>query len=229
MKAQAVLLQNGDRHGTFAEGTTFAATRLLHQLGVQLTCGSRRRATPWQPFEAKNRRWGFKDARGKVRLPAKYLRAEPFNRAGLAHVAGPEGLALIDKRGRVLLRPFNFDNGPDPFRDGLARLQKGDKFGLYRRDGHMVLPARYDFIRPMRGGRAAFCTGCKKERHGEYWTMVGGRWGYLDGSGRVAIPATYRVVANFADGQANVTTVAGTNLIIGDDGVKVWPIGPAKR
>jgi len=33
---------------------------------------------------------------------------------------------MIDKKGKVLIRPYLYDNGPDPFQEGLARSQQAE-------------------------------------------------------------------------------------------------------
>ncbi len=184
-------------------------TRSLYREGVSVDCRRGGRHVGYlKPFATKDGSFGYKDSRGKVRIKPRYGLAEPFNRHGVAQVAGKGGLALIDTTGAALLRPYNFDNGPDPFRQGLARFVRGGKVGFYAEDGRVVIPARFDHVRRFSEGRAAFCRGCKSVRSGEHSRVQGGVWGFVDGSGREVIPARWRSVTDFTQG---VATVVGSD------------------
>ncbi|MCO4763327.1 MAG: WG repeat-containing protein [Myxococcales bacterium] len=203
-------------------------TQALRRQGIRVQCQGRsgswkrsRRTALYgglMVFETKGGLRGYKDRQGKVRIPAKYGLAEAFNRDGVAQVAGKRGLALIDMTGRVLLRPYNVDNGPDPHRQGLARFKSKGKIGYYAQDGRVVIPARYRYARPFHDGRAAFCRGCKPHAMGEHVAMRGGRWGYIDPSGREVIAATWTSVTNFAKGRATVVDRAGKRHVIDTSG-----------
>lgn len=68
-------------------------------------------------------RLGYKNARGRIVIPARFILAGDFTKEGLAIVVDDEGWALIDKKGRVVIRtPFLFDGGPDDFTENLARF-----------------------------------------------------------------------------------------------------------
>jgi hypothetical protein len=88
------------------------------------------------------------------------------------------------KDGRVLARVFSFDNGPDPLSEGLRRYVADEKWGFVDARCRVVIPAAWDFVEPFSGGRARACVACTRQRDGEHWRMVGGRWSVIDRSGR---------------------------------------------
>lgn len=75
---------------------------------------------------------------------------------------------------RVLATPYLFDNGPDYFQEGFARIVSPDgKIGFISATGAIVVPPGYDFAYP-------FCHGLAK-------TARAGKAGYLDTRGTAAI------------------------------------------
>lgn len=137
------------------------------------------------PFERAGR-WGYQDAGGRIAIPARYLAAEPFSAHGLAAVADEQGWSYLNVRGDVLIRPYVFDNGPDPFREGLARFVSEGKFGFFDETGRVVIPPRYDFAYPFAGGRAKVGRGCRFVSEGEHQRVEGGVWSEIDRLGRPA-------------------------------------------
>jgi len=129
--------------------------------------------------------WGYKDARGNVVIPARYSMAERFSSYGIAAICCDPGWAYIDGKGRVVVRPFLFDNAPDEFRDGLARFVEGGKFGFFDQRGRIVIPAKFDFADRFTNGRAVVCQGCQRMQDGEHWSVVGGTRFYIDKKGGV--------------------------------------------
>lgn len=145
----------------------------------------------WKSFEEGDL-VGFKDAQGKVVLTPRFQVAQEFSAGGMACGADKDGWVCIDGNGAPLVRPFIFDNGPDEFSEGLARFIEADKFGFFDETGAKVIPARFSFAQPFADGRAAFCDGCTKrcEDGGEHCSMIGGKWGAIDRTGAVVVPAT---------------------------------------
>lgn len=141
------------------------------------------RLVPFAQETAKGEHWGYKDAAGVVVIPPKFILAREFSAEGLAAVANEDEWLLIDRRGRVLVRPFVTDNGPDPFREGRARFVSDGKFGFFDAFGRVVIPPRFDFAKPFANGLAAVCRGCKLMRKGEHTTVSGGTWGHIDTAG----------------------------------------------
>ena len=136
-----------------------------------------------EPFE-EDGRWGYRSADGRVVIPPDFALAEPFSEHGIAAVADDTGPMIIDARGRVLLRPFVFDNGPDYFAEGLARFVDKGKIGYFDEAGRVVIGAAFDFGEPFEGGHAAVCSGCTRAYLGEHYRMVGGSWWQIDRRGQ---------------------------------------------
>jgi hypothetical protein len=155
------------------------------------------------PFE-RNELWGYRAANGKVVIAPRFVLAGKFSRHGIAAVAGKGGWAYIDVTGRTVIKPFVFDNGPDPFKQDLARFRANAKFGFFDRRGGVAIVARFDFARPFAQDRAAVCSGCKAQKQGGHTMMVGGKWGFIDKSGMLAVPFIYQAAEDFTANGARV-------------------------
>lgn len=175
----------------------------------------------WTSFEEKDR-FGFKDAKGQVVLPARYEVVQEFTPGGVACVVDGGAWVCIDGRGAEVVRPFIFDNGPDGFAEGLARFVEGDKLGFFDESGARVIPARLDFARGFAGGRAAFCAGCtrKCEAGGEHCDMVGGKWGLIDKTGKEVVAPRFDQIGDVEAGVAEAV-LAGKPVRIDADGQPV--------
>jgi hypothetical protein len=155
------------------------------------------------PFE-KGGQWGYQDHQGKVIIAPRFQVAQEFSSHGIAAVVDDAGWAYIDKRGNVLIRPFIFDNGPDYFREGLARFTRQGKFGFFDESGKVVIEPQFDFALPFSEGLAAFCDGCKEEADGEHRSVKGGKWGFINRNGDIKIPAQFEEARSFEAGRAQV-------------------------
>lgn len=141
-----------------------------------------------EPFESEEGRMGYRDQTGKVHIEAKYDHATEFTPEGIAWVASADGLEWIDRSGNTLAQAFNYDNGADPFVEGRARIVNNGLMGFIDPTGRVVVPATFDFLMPMEGGRAQFCDGCVQVYDGEHWYYQGGNSGHIDANGMV-LPA----------------------------------------
>ena len=155
------------------------------------------------PFE-KDGKWGYEDVRGTIVIPPRFAVANPFTPEGIAAVVDEKGWCYIDTEGKPVIRPFVFDNGPDYFKENVARFVDGGKFGFFDRCGRVVIPARFDFAAPFSEGLAAVCAGCKAIPQGEHTVRKGGKWGFIDHSGRLAIPARFDEARQFKNGKTEV-------------------------
>jgi len=153
------------------------------------------------PFE-ENGKWGYRDAQGRMVVQPRFAVAQDFLPSGIAAVVDDTGWAYIDAKGHTLLRPFVFDNGPDDFREGLARFTSGGKIGFFNRSGKIVIKARFAFARPFSEGLAAVCEGCREEVVGEHRQLRGGKWGFIDRKGNIAIPLRFDDAEDFTKGKA---------------------------
>lgn len=157
------------------------------------------------PFEdSRTHLWGYKNSAGTVIIVPRFSAAESFSNRSIAAVADKSGWMYIDTGGTVLIRPYLFDNGPDPFQEGLARFIKNGKFGFFDESAREIIPAKFDFIFPFSDGRAAFCSGCKEKKEGEHSSFEGGQWGFIDVQGGIVISPKFEKVESFEKGKARV-------------------------
>jgi WG repeat protein len=159
---------------------------LFIALAIAMSCGAlglAHESNPLPiPFE-QDGKWGYRSG-GRVVIAPQYEVAWEFSREGLAAVVDAAGWAYIDRSGRLLVRPFEFDNGPDDFHEGLARCVEDGKIGFFERHGRIVIPPRFSFALPFSHGRAKVCDGCVKVKEGEHSYYAGGRWFSIDRQGK---------------------------------------------
>lgn len=185
-------------------------------------------AAQWPvPFEA-NGRWGYRSATGAVLIPPRFVMAQEFSPEGIAAVVDERGWAYIDAKGKLIVRPYVFDNGPDYFEQDLARFVDNGKIGFMDRRARIVIPAKFDFALPFSEDRAAVCSGCKEAAEGEHKIRRGGKWGFIDRTGRLVIPFRYDEVERFSGGKARVRSGGGWR-VIGQDGALQQEPAPVRR
>ena len=122
-----------------------------------------------------------KDAQGGVHLQPQHGALLTYDRDGLAGVY-VDGWYYLTRDGSSAA-VMAFDNGPDPFAEGLARALAGGKVGYIDRHLRQVIPARFDGAFPFDHGRAAVCIGCRTTPQGEHSSYAGGQWGCIDRRG----------------------------------------------
>ncbi|MCB0578950.1 MAG: WG repeat-containing protein [Phaeodactylibacter sp.] len=169
--------------------------------------------------------WGFIDKQGNMELDFRYRRAGNF-RNGLAWVYGEAGTGYINKEG-VYVIPPRFDKGFD-FNQGVARVVVDNQYGLIDTLGRFVQRPRYIEIQEFNEhGLAVVRYGNNNVRYG----LVGRNgelinnlnlreihpfseglaavkykdgYGFIDTTGRLAIPDVYSRVSSFSEGLAAV-------------------------
>jgi hypothetical protein len=175
------------------------------------------------PFEGDEGEYGYRNSAGEIVIPPRYGLATEFTDK-VAAACGLDGCAFIDRTGTVLATPFLYDNYPDEFAEGRARIVEGPvataKFGFIASTGEIVVAPTWSFALPYSGGLAAVCAGCVREVLGEYSRHVGGKWGYLDLAGEVVIAPKFDEAEPFVDGRASVV-LGGRTLQIDPDGQEV--------
>ena len=60
----------------------------------------------------------------------------------------------INRNQKVLFELVMFDNGPEPFNDGLTRVLRNGKMGYANKYGQVVIPCIYDYAKWFDGGQA---------------------------------------------------------------------------
>jgi hypothetical protein len=164
-----------------------------------------------------NNRFGFIDTSGRFVAQPKYFSVGPF-KEGFAWVmtrrpltplgTGEYGVALfgrvtyIDRSGREIRHPFFAENVSD-FSEGLAAVRPGkvwggcdNEVGYLNTNGEWSIKPQFDEAGEFSEGLAAVNHGAKC--HG------GGKWGYIDKEGKVAIPFEYNFARQFKNGHACV-------------------------
>lgn len=156
------------------------------------------------PFE-RNEMWGYKTSSGEVMIEPQFEIAEDFTAEGIAAIADAKGWAYIDRQGNILVRPVNYDNGPDPFEEGLARCVADDgKTGFFNKKGKVVIQAQFGWASHFHDALAAICIGCKEERIGDARIVLGGKWGYINHKGEIVIKPRFDYAFGFEKGRAEV-------------------------
>lgn len=143
-------------------------------------------------------RCGYVDRDGNVVIALQHKGAESFSE-GLAVVYNERlEYSYIDTNGQTVLASFVT---AEPFSDGLAHVSStrtektgdvistGDKEGYIDRCGNVILNPPYQ-TRAFSEGRAA--------------ARIGGKWGFIDKTGRTAVEPRFHEVMPFSDGLAAV-------------------------
>ncbi len=135
----------------------------------------------------QNGKWGYQNEQAQVTIPPQFIMANDFDQ-GVASVIDEQGWAFINTQGKVIIRPFIFDNGPDYFIEGLSRFVQHGKIGFINEKYEIIIPAQFDFVRPFNKGMAAFCTGCQTVKFDDEHSIIrGGTWGYINKEGHILI------------------------------------------
>jgi hypothetical protein len=68
---------------------------------------------------------------------------------------------------------------------------QGGKVGFVDTELNVVVAPVWDFASPFDDGVAAVCTGCVPVAVGEHHGYTGGKWGFIDRSGKVIVPVEH--------------------------------------
>jgi hypothetical protein len=103
-------------------------------------------------------KWGYIDRSGRLVIPPRFDRAEPFSE-GLAAVQTGTKLAYVDATGQLALHPEQLPAGTlhRPFHDGRAAVRVGQVYGYIERTGKLAIPARYTTAEDFSEGLAVVC------------------------------------------------------------------------
>jgi hypothetical protein len=127
----------------------------------------------------------WNDARGQVHFTRQHLKRMAYDERGLASVY-VSGWRYVLRNGRSAA-VMTFDNGADPFVNGLARSPNGKKVGYIDRSLSAVIPARFDGAYPFENGLAVVCNGCRIVSDGEHSSYADGTWACIDRRGRFVV------------------------------------------
>ena len=115
---------------------------------------------------------------------ASYLKQLDFKGEEIISVLINNTFYYIRKDGKKI-QTLTYDNGADPFSDGLARTKVNGKIGFFNSNLDIILKPIYDFAFPFHNGKAEICTGCKEKKEGEHSMLEGGKWQKIDRNGLV--------------------------------------------
>ncbi|PPD46892.1 MAG: hypothetical protein CTY16_08415 [Methylobacter sp.] len=113
-----------------------------------------------------------------------------YDADGLAYVRTQDSFLYVTSDGYAR-KTLSYDNGPDVFAEGLARIRKNGKIGYIDKSLKIVIPPLYDFGFPFDGGYAIVCKGCVEQPDGEHKMWVGGLWGAVDPLGNIKYDLKY--------------------------------------
>lgn len=146
----------------------------------------------------KDCNWGYADESGKVVVPPIY-NSTYFFKNGLALVGAytdkkrtfgfKEKWGFIDKTGKEII-PVIYD-AIFEFQDGITVFQKDEKWGVIRSNGEIVEQPIYMEAHEYSEGFARVKTGPKQH-------------GFIDKTGKLAIPAKYYFANDFKEGLAAI-------------------------
>ena len=113
-----------------------------------------------------------------------------YDENGLSYLYSSVGVFYFNQSGLVR-KTLMRDNGPDDFRDGLARTEWQGKIGFFDKALTVVIEPLYDFAFPFENGIAVVCNGCAERTTGEHTELVGGFWGAINKKGEIIHPIEY--------------------------------------
>ncbi|MBP6455252.1 MAG: WG repeat-containing protein [Chitinophagaceae bacterium] len=117
---------------------------------------------------------GYKNAQGKIIIPAKYilyegdemtspdcqyvyvLQAQTSNKP----VLNSEACKVFNKQGKLLYAAYWFDNGPDYFQEGMRRYVENGKVGFVDYFGNKIIKATWDDASAFYNGLAKVGKNC---------------------------------------------------------------------
>ena len=128
-------------------------------------------------------------ADGKLFIRKRELARMAYDRAGLAAVYVGDQYYYARRSG-ALLAVLAYDNGADPYSEGLVRALVGGRIAYYDLRFRQVIAPKYDWGWPFEQGRALVCLGCRREPPDSdgHAAVSGGLWGYIDRRGREVVP-----------------------------------------
>ncbi len=152
--------------------------------------------------------FGFIDLNGNEVIPSKYVFALEFSE-GWAFATTGDLFEYIDTSGEVVLRLDGYDRQVSSFENGLAVVQKDNKFGAVDKSGALVVPAVYDSMSNF-------------EDNGLAIVEADNKFGAVDKSGELVIPTIYSGLDFFAKGVGVAYSANSKDVLIDTNGNVVF-------
>ena len=127
----------------------------------------------------------------RIFIAAASLNELEFTPEGLAAVHAQNHGWLFVRRDGSTIPTVTYDNGPDDFKDGLARYTAGNKIGFIDTSGKVAIKADFEHAFPFENGYAIVGNGGEVVQDGEYATIKGGSWGCIDKKGNPVLPLKF--------------------------------------
>jgi len=91
----------------------------------------------------------------------------------------------IDKNQNILFDIVMFDNGPEPFNNGLTRVLRNGKMGYANKFGQIVIPCEYDYAKWFKNGKAEVTYNAKEYLDlDEHRRVESDEWFVIDKKGK---------------------------------------------
>jgi hypothetical protein len=231
MNSQGVVVCNEAYHEIYPFSEGIAAVRLGNKWGYIDTSGTEIIAPMFEKageFKSgtarvvKNQRWGYIDLTGTFFIEPKFLFAGNFS-GSAAPLRTRDGFGLMGLDGKWILKPVHQKVIQlDTFLTGFFVLRNDNSASVCRRDGKIIIPAKYESYKYLGEG----IIGC---RNGKDWIIAdtsgkilssaifeqvkpfsehragaaqNGKWGFINRSGKFIVPPKYAVVGNYVDHMA---------------------------
>ena len=131
----------------------------------------------------KNKKKGAINQYDDMVIPCKYDYISSFGEDSLAVASLNEKSGFIDLKGNIVI-PFNYEFCNN-FSEGLAAVQKDGLYGFINKKGELVIPCKYTNLY----NECGFCEGLAGVSiDGGSVGIVDDKWGYIDKTGKIAIP-----------------------------------------
>jgi tetratricopeptide (TPR) repeat protein len=177
---------------------------------------------PAPTFDDRSGRWGYVDESDRFCIGPGYVDVQPF-RDGVAWVQRPgsQTWELIDDTGDLLIPPGSGYLGVGSFSDGLAWVSRDGttRWIAIDKSNKVLISTGFDDVRPFRRGAAA--------------VRRSGRWGAVDGVGRVVVPFQFdgfatalhdgRYIDGFSDEGLAVVSLRGRKGVVDRSGRLIVP------
>ncbi len=129
------------------------------------------------------------------------------NRTNVPSTGGPSQAGRGEEKAEAATAPRDRADFIGALVEGLARAERGERWGFVDAVGNWVIPAQYEWAESFSEGLAAV----KRD----------GYWGYIDRQARVVIDFRYRDAARFSEQVAAVKVEQGWRYIDGEGAVRI--------